>query len=239
MRALLPFLLLVLLGADPTPGSRTATPAQSGGTVSGSVRAVKNGKVVARKELYVYLKPLGAHDAKPGAGIKRQIVQKELQFAPRVVVVPVGAVVAFPNGDRDKHNVYSPTEPSFDLGTYGPTPKGKERTFEDEDEVDIYCDVHRFMSAKVKVVDSPYIAKVVDGKFTFSGVKPGKYRVYAWGPNSPDVPYPKEITVTAGQTIQLDRELHLQIKTPPLCHDRKDGSEYDKNDYGKCPPDFE
>ena len=59
MRALLPLLLLVLLGADATPSGSTAAPAPSGGTVSGSVRAVKNGKVVARKEVYVYLKPLG------------------------------------------------------------------------------------------------------------------------------------------------------------------------------------
>ncbi|HEX5058721.1 MAG TPA: hypothetical protein VFV99_05135 [Kofleriaceae bacterium] len=230
MRALYLVLLLALLAADSPP---------SGGSVSGTVLAIQNSKVVSRKQVYVYLLPLGKHDARPGAGIKKQIVQKNRQFSPRVVVVPVGAQVWFPNADRDRHNVYSPTEPTFDLGIYGPNAQGKDHVFEDEAEFDIYCDIHRFMSAKVKVVDSPYIVQAVNGKFSFSGIAPGKYRVIAWGPNSTEVKYPKEITVTAGGSVALDRELHLQIKTPPLCHDRLDGTEYDKNEYGKCPPDFD
>ncbi|HEY5946403.1 MAG TPA: hypothetical protein VIV40_12960 [Kofleriaceae bacterium] len=231
MRACYLLLVLALLGADTPP---------TGGTVTGSVLAIQDSKVVTRKHVYVYLEPIGQRrGALPGTGIKKQIVQKNKQFAPRVVVVPIGAQVWFPNADRDRHNVYSPTEPAFDLGTYGPSKQGKDHVFEDKDEFDIYCDVHRFMSAKVKVVDSPYIAQVVAGKFTFGNVAPGKYKVVAWGPNSSDVRYPKEITVTAGGTITLEREIHLQVKKPPLCHDRKDGTQYDKGEYGQCPPDFD
>ena len=57
-------------------------------------------------------------------------------------------------------------------------------------------------------------------------------------PNSPESRYPKEITVTAGAAITLDREVHLQLKSRSGCHDRKDGTLYDKADYNQCPKEF-
>lgn len=238
MRARYLVFVLLLLGAD--------TAAPKGGTITGSVIAVKDGKAVKRDDVFVYLEqiPRPKRDALPGAGQSREIVQKTEHkdagpfFFPRVLVVPVGTTVYFPNLDKqEQHNVFSPTDPIFDLGKYGFSKKGKPRTFDLADEFDIFCDVHPTMWAKVKVVDSPYVARVVNGKFTFSNIPPGKYKVVAWVRNSPEV-RSGEITLTAGGTIKLDRDLHLQVKSRSGCHERKDGTPYNPK-YGKtCPDDY-
>jgi plastocyanin len=231
MRARYLPLVLVLLGAD--------SPAPHGGSITGSVVAVKNGKPIARDDIYVYLQPVGRARAKtlPGVGVRKEIIQKDKHFVPRVVVIPTGGEVWFPNADADTHNVFSPTDPVFDLGRYPGSKKGKGHKFEDPDEFDIFCDIHPEMWAKVKVVDSPYIAQVVGGKFTFSNIPAGKYKVVAWVRNSPEV-HSGELVVADGKATALDRELHLQVATRSGCHERKDGTQYGKQDYGKCPEDY-
>ena len=228
-------LVLALLGADATP------PPPAGGTVTGSVVAVKGQDTVPRVDVYVYLEPVGRprRGALPGAGQKAQIVQKGEEFLPRVIVVPTGTTVWFPNLTRntDGHNVFSPTDPVFDLGNYRYDPKGKAQKFDDPDEYDIFCDIHPRMWAKIKVVDTPYIAHVVNGKFTITGVAPGKYKAVAWVRNSPESKS-EVITVEAGKTTPLSRELHLQIKTRSGCHDRKDGTKYSSKYSGQCPEDY-
>ena len=238
MRARYLVFVLVLLGADAAPPKT--------GTITGSVIAVKDGNPVARDDVYVYLEqvPRPKRDALPGAGTTREIVQKTEKkdvgpfFFPRILVVPIGTTVSFPNLDKqEQHNVFSPTDPIFDLGKYGFSKKGKTRTFEIADEFDIFCDVHPTMWAKIKVVDSPYIARVVGGKFSFTNIPPGKYKVVAWVRNSTEV-RSNVITLTAGGSVTLDRELHLQVKSRSGCHDRKDGTPYNAK-YGKpCPEDY-
>ncbi len=238
MRARYLLVVVALLGADAA--------APKGGTISGKVVAVKDGNAISRDDVYVYLEqvPRPKRDALPGAGQLHQIVQKTEKkdagpfFFPRVLVVPVGATVYFPNLDKgEQHNVFSPTDPIFDLGRYGFTKKGKPRTFEVADEFDIFCDVHPTMWAKIKVVDSPYIAKVVNGMFSFTNVPKGKYKVVAWVRNSPEV-RSGLVTVADGASVTLDRELHLQVKSRSGCHDRKDGTPYNAK-YGKtCPDDY-
>jgi plastocyanin len=220
--------LLALLAAADTP--------KTGGSVTGTVITVENGAKKARSDVYVFLedvKKSRRNRTLPGAGQKKQIRQVKTEFVPNVLVVPVGTEITFPNFDSFEHNVYSPTDPGFDLGKYGPDKTGKSHVFEDADEFDIYCDVHRSMWAKVKVVDSPYIQPVKSGAFSFSNVPPGTYRVVAWVQNSVEVKS-EPITVTAGGTVSLAAEMHVQLTVRSGCHDRKDGTPYDK--YGSCPP---
>ena len=103
-------LLLLLLGNVP------ATPA---GTVAGTVVAVKGGKPVKSEYAFVYLQPVHPpRGVLPGTGMTFQIHQKDKQFVPHVLVVPMGSVVRFPNDDKETHNVFSPNGPpeQFDLG---------------------------------------------------------------------------------------------------------------------------
>ncbi len=231
MRAHYLVLLFALLGSGPP---------QRGGTVTGRVIAVQNGKPVTRDDVYVYLEaiPKPRRRTLPGQLMDVRIVQSGKEFVPRVVVIPTGATVWFPNlENKEVHNVFSPTDPIFDLDRYGPDQKGKSHRFLDEEEFDIFCDVHPTMWAKVKVVDSPHIAKVVGGTFTFANVPPGTYKVVAWVRNSEER-RSRPIVVKAGGTVALDRDLHLQVKTRSGCHDRKDGTKYDPK-YGKpCPADY-
>ena len=235
MRARYLVLVLALLGADAP---------KCGGTISGKVVAVKDGKPVSREDIYVYLAPIPQPKwtKLPGADLSAQIVQKtggsrSPEFSPKVLVVPVGTTVYFPNLERQDHNVFSPTDPIFDLGRYGFNKTGRSQKFDLADEYDIFCDVHPTMWAKVKAVESPYIARVVGGAFTFSNIPAGKYKVVAWVRNSPEV-RSGVITLAAGGAVKLDRDLHLQVKTRSGCHDRKDNVPYDPK-YGKpCPADY-
>lgn len=216
------FAIVILAQAAPVPS--TSAPA-TGVTISGHVAVVKHG-AKQKADSWVYLEDVKRRPTtQPGAGVAAEIRQKGEQFVPHVVVVPTGAVVAFPNYDDKEHNVFSPTDPpgEWDLGRYNTDHKGKTHTFDVSDEIDIYCDIHKDMWAKVKVVDTTYIAEVKDGTFALTNVRPGTYKVVAWAPNSSEV---RSATIeVAGVDVPLPHELHLEAgEAAP--HHRKDGSSY-------------
>src|ERR1700722_10672719 len=56
---------------------------------------------------------------KPIEGSNSRLVQKNKSFEPRILVVPAGSMVEFPNRDPFFHNVFSLFEgKKFDLGLY-------------------------------------------------------------------------------------------------------------------------
>jgi plastocyanin len=216
MKRYLP-LLLVLLGAAPPP---------MGGTITGTVHA--QGKPAEGQDIYVYLKPVKRSYSKaPGAGMTFAMHQHNEQFDPHVLVVPRGATVTFPNDDANTtHNVFSPTEPHFDLGrANGVQSKNLSRRFDDEGVFDIFCDIHQKMWAKIKVVDTTFIAKVEGGKYTFANIPPGNYKVVAWAPSTVEV-MSDVVTVADGQTVSPKRELKPQLAPLKLDHAHYDNSPY-------------
>src|SRR5690349_23278088 len=123
-------LLALLLGSGP--------PAPA---IHGHVAVLRSGKEVAYDSAFVYLVPkkrlkLGDADA-----VTAKIVQQNKRFVPAAIVVPVGSTVAFPNYDREEHNVFSPTPPVFDLNRYNTDTVGKTHRFDDVDEFSIFCDI--------------------------------------------------------------------------------------------------
>lgn len=137
----------------------------------------------------------------------RVVEQRNRQFAPRVLVVPVGSTVAFPNFDSIYHNVFSRSAAHpFDLGLYK---AGQEREirFDKEGVVRIGCNLHANMSAVVAVVSAPYYAVTdAQGHFAFRSLTPGNYRlrVYTEGSDEPTVQSvridPERNTVTVALT---------------------------------------
>ena len=107
--------------------------------------------------------------------------QRNLAFAPRVLVVRVGTTVDFPNNDRVFHNVFSFKDgKKFDLGMY---PVGSQRrvTFDKPGLSRIFCNIHANMAAYVMAVDTPYYAVSDDtGAFKITSVVPGTYTYHAW-----------------------------------------------------------
>jgi hypothetical protein len=222
----LPFAALLLfardIGAEPNAV-----------TVTGRVHCFENGHPANRSDVWVYLQDTSRHLRGPSPSLPaREIRQEKEQFVPHVIVVPVGTVVAFPNLDPIEHNVFSPTDPpgEFDLGHYSSDKKGKAHKFDDAAEVEIYCDIHKHMWARVKVVDSNvrWIAQVdADGKFTIPDVPPGTYKLHAWTYDSEEV---IERMVVGGDATVDAPEMHLQLgKT--RSHLRKDGTPYDSGQY--------
>lgn len=103
------------------------------------------------------------------------------QLAWRLLVVPVGAAVEFPNKDPFFHNVFSLFEGKrFDLGLYE---AGSTRTvhFDKPGISYIFCNIHPQMSAVVIVLATPYYATSNPrGEIMISDVPPGRYLLNVW-----------------------------------------------------------
>jgi len=116
---------------------------------------------------------------------QRIMEQRDRQFAPRLLAVPVGSTVSFPNFDPVFHNVFSLSPArAFDLGIFknGET---REVTFKKEGLVRLGCNLHANMSAHVVVVAAAhYVVTSPGGQFAFRKLTPGKYELRAWSEDS-------------------------------------------------------
>jgi hemoglobin len=146
----------------------------------------------------IALEPIGGHPSKRKAK-QRVMEQRERQFAPRLLAVPVGSTVSFPNFDPVYHNVFS-LSPSraFDLGIYK-NGESREVTFQKEGLIRLGCNLHANMSAHVVVVAAPhYVVTDERGRFRFRSLAPGKYRLRAWSENSTE-PVARTIEIRGGE----------------------------------------
>ena len=130
------------------------------------------------RHVVVYLKDAPARQIAP---TRVEIRQRDETFIPRVVAVPVGSVVDFPNDDPLYHNVFSLSRTKeFDLGRY---PKGQtqEVRFERPGVVKVFCDLHSHMTATVMVFNHPWFA-VPDaaGRYDLPDVPSGDREITAW-----------------------------------------------------------
>ena len=120
----------------------------------------------------------------------RVVEQRNRQFAPRLLVVPTGSTVSFPNFDSVYHNVFSRSEAKpFDLGLYK-AGQEREMKFDKEGIVRIGCNLHANMSAIVAIVSAPhYVITDAHGRFAFRSLDPGTYkmRTYTDGEDPPTV----------------------------------------------------
>jgi len=113
--------------------------------------------------------------------------------------------VRFPNGDPFFHNVFSYSKPRrFDLGKY---PRGQSRSvrFMRPGLVEVFCEIHAFMSAYILVLPHGYFASPDEvGRWSIRGVPPGSYRLVAWRPG--ESPHEQPLTVSEG-----DRSVEVNI----------------------------
>ena len=83
------------------------------------------------------------------------MAQENISFSPHVLIVPVGATVAFPNHDRVRHHVYSVSKPKkFDIKLYG-RDETRTEAFDKPGVVALGCNIHDQMSGFIIVVDTP------------------------------------------------------------------------------------
>ncbi len=143
------------------------------GTVTTTVRAGNQPAPVV-----VYAEPLGgAAPAREGKPVT--LSQRNKAFAPRVLGVPVGTVVSFPNDDDIFHNVFSLSPGNaFDLGLYR-AGASKSRTFATPGVVRIFCNIHPQMTALVVAAPTPWVVTTgPDGAWRLD-LPAGRYRLTA------------------------------------------------------------
>lgn len=138
--------------------------------------------------------------AKPATGA--ELAQANKQFAPRVLIVPVGTAVTFPNRDTVRHHVYSfsPTK-TFELKLYTGT-AANPVVFDKPGIAVLGCNIHDNMSAWVVVVETPYFAQS-DAKgsaVTLRDVPAGSYRMRVWHPGLAVGAPAAEQALTVGST---------------------------------------
>jgi plastocyanin len=128
----------------------------------------------------------------------RSVEQRNREFLPHVLAVPVGSTVTFPNFDNVFHNVFS-TSPNapFDLGIYK-AGEARDYTFTKEGIIRLGCNLHAAMSAYIVVVAAPaYVVTDDSGHFAFKHLAPGKYKLHAWSERS-STPITLDVTVKQG-----------------------------------------
>jgi len=111
------------------------------------------------------------------------MAQHNMQFDPFVLIVPVGAKVAFPNLDKVRHHVYSfsPAHP-FELKLYG-RDETRFVTFDKAGVIALGCNIHDGMVGFILVVDTPYAAKTdAAGEAVIHDAPPGPAVVRIWRP---------------------------------------------------------
>jgi len=148
-----------------------------------------------------------------------RMAQHDIRFDPFVLVVPVGADVAFPNLDNIRHQVYSfsPTK-TFELKLYGHD-ETRVVHFDKPGVVPLRCNIHDSMLAFILVVDTPYAAKTgEDGVAVIREAPAGPQGVTVWRPflHAPGN--------RVSQTVQIPRDgnvrmnLAVEIREPPRRH---------------------
>lgn len=170
----------------------------------------QSGRALA--DAVVYIDSPGSRIKSPLTG---QIAQKDKQFMPTVSVVRVGASVSFPNQDTVRHHVYSfsPAK-TFDIRLYSGTPTSPV-VFDKPGLVVLGCNIHDWMLAYVKVVDSPWFGKTdAAGELVLAGVPPGEYVLRAWYPGM-QREWERKVSFPLARKVVIDLAIAPQAMAAP------------------------
>ncbi|MFN7989606.1 MAG: hypothetical protein U0529_19180 [Thermoanaerobaculia bacterium] len=185
--------LSALMVLQPRPAAeeprRAATPAAAPVAAptatlvpAGSVRVKvvvtgMDGKTQPAADAVAWIPGLRAAEPPPAP----RMSSRDKRFEPRVLAVPKGSTVTFPNYDKIFHNVFSLSEGArFDLGLYR-NGASKTTTFETPGVVRVYCNIHPQMAAYVLVLDGSLYAQTgKDGTALLGGVPAGRQTLKVW-----------------------------------------------------------
>ena len=112
-----------------------------------------------------------------------KIFQHQAKFYPHVTPITPGTKIEFINKDKIYHNVFSMTPGAkFNVGR---RPKGEVvvKQVYRLGEVNLFCDIHSHMNAKILSLDTPYFIRADDkGEFLLKGLPDGVYEIRTYHP---------------------------------------------------------
>ena len=147
----------------------------SAAVVSVQVRAA--GEPVS--DAVVSLRPAGAAGSATSEATA-VVDQIGSEFVPRVSAIQIGTLVAFPNSDATRHQVYSFSPAKrFTLPLYSGTPPAP-LPFDQPGVVSLGCNIHDWMQGFIVVLDTPYFAKTDDNGVARIELPPGDYSLQLW-----------------------------------------------------------
>jgi plastocyanin len=202
MRALLAILLALL----------AAAPAVAGDLVV----QVRNAGGAPVPDAVVTLYPGGRPSPLGAPGGTYQIAQRNLQFSPFVLVVPVGADVSFPNFDNVRHHVYSfsPVR-RFELRLYA-REQARSVHFDRPGIVPLGCNIHDAMIAFIDVVDTGFAARTdAAGQAHFTAIPGSQVLVRVWHPYLRAPANQLELRVGVPDHGTVSQAVPVNLRPPP------------------------
>lgn len=133
------------------------------------------------------------------------IDQRSCVYTPRVVGARVGQTLQVRNSDPMLHNVHglSAGANGFNVGQPGAGVLHQFRLKDEEIMLRLKCDVHRWMTSYIGVVNHPYFAvSGPGGAFEIANVPVGTYTIQTWHERYGSLTRP--VRVTAGGTAQVE-----------------------------------
>jgi plastocyanin len=162
----------------------------------------------------VIVRPLDAPPRRP-APVHAVMDQVNRDFAPDLLVIPVGSTVAFPNSDSVSHQIYSfSAAKRFQLPLYRGKPYPPVQ-FDQTGVITLGCNIHDDMLAYLLVTDAPYFGRT-DAQGAWSAEVPrGRYQVSIWHPRLRESEADLERELTVGDADRADLQLRLLKSLQP------------------------
>jgi plastocyanin len=162
----------------------------------------------------VSLHPVDA--SPPVQPVTAEVDQRDFVFTPRVLVIPVGSSVEFPNRDAILHHVYSfsPAKP-FELPLYSGRPSSP-IVFDSPGVVVLGCNIHDTMIGYIVILDTPYESVTGDGGRTTIQAPAGEYVMQVWHEKQRHQGESLRESLTLGSTpASVEARVEAMVATPP------------------------
>jgi plastocyanin len=178
-----------LMGKAPAPSADPIKQDQSTCGNSVSLPRIELGPVNGVKDTFVFLDGVPTDpNAKPAAHVSLLVDQKNCQYVPHAMTVPVGTELEITNSDSILHNVHGNIvgteglQTIFNIAQPIKGQHGKTPALDKPGIVSLTCEAgHPWMNAYVFVATNPYVAITKDdGGFVIPNVPVGKYQIKLW-----------------------------------------------------------
>ena len=176
-------------------------PSGAGGNITGTVTVTG---LASNADAVVYIQQ--APGTFPPPAKPADMDQRKFQFIPHVLPVVLGTTVRFLNSDPTPHNVFSPDNEKYNLGTW-PEKQTKDYVFSKCTKLPcVYtqlCRVHAEMEGYIVVLQNPFFAVTTkEGHYEIHNVPPGNYSIGVWHEKAKS--QTKPVTVDAGKPATVD-----------------------------------